>query len=104
MEANTSHDRYSSTLLKSLNEKLRFMLINARNSQNAFTGYWVSRNNKKTVFEELYDEWLDTPYQLISPVNYDILDNPQKDFLYTVLISTPPTEWGPSNDPTVEKL
>jgi hypothetical protein len=92
------------SLLRFLNEKLRYMLTNSINSQNSFVGHWISRHEKKTDFEELYQDWLATPYQLISPMNYDIIENPQKDFLYTALISIETSEWGQHNDHTKEKL
>lgn len=97
-------DNISGSLIRLFSEKLRYMLVNSRNSQNSFTGYWVNKTTPKTFFEELYDQWIETPYQIISPVNYEILNNPQKDFKYTVLISLPQIDWGPSNDPTQQPL
>ena len=83
-----------------LQEKLKYALTNSINSQGCFMGYWVRKTIPTSNFELLYTEWLDTPYQIIQ--DYDILDNPLKDLLYTRLINYPDQPWSIDNDFTCE--
>jgi len=41
-------------LVNILSKKLRFKLVNYKNSQNCYCGYWVHKREKKSTFEQLY--------------------------------------------------
>lgn len=41
-------------IVNTLTKKLRFRLINYKNSQDCYCGYWVPKKEKKSTFEQLY--------------------------------------------------
>lgn len=99
-EAKNKIDRFSITLIKYFKKKLRYKLINCRNSQNCFIGYWTSRDEKKSKFEELYDEWNSIPYQILCPFYNIPINNPQKEYLYHIIINLEKEEYDLVSDYT----
>ncbi|GAJ15125.1 unnamed protein product, partial [marine sediment metagenome] len=100
VESLESSDRFSRLLDSELRRYLRYRLINFRNSQSNFTGHWVSLKEDKSKFENLYDAWKNTPYQIIHPNTYEIMPNFQKQHLYNLLTNSPIEQWGPVDDLT----
>lgn len=49
------------TIRESLSAKLRFKIINNKDSQGNYIGYWVPKKTKLTTFEMLYNEYIRTP-------------------------------------------
>ncbi len=104
IESLENDDRFSQLLYSELTRSLRYRLINFRNSQNNFTGYWVPIKEDKSKFENLYDAWKNTPYQIIHPNTYEIMPNFQKQHLYNLLTNSPIEQWGPVDDSTKIKI
>ncbi len=104
IESLESCDRFSRLLDSELRRCLRYRLINFRNSQNNFTGHWVPLKEDKSKFENLYDAWKNTPYQIIHPNTYEIMPNFQKQHLYNLLTNSPIEQWGPVDDSTKIKV
>ena len=98
IESLESGDRFSRLLDSELRRYLRYRLINFRNSQSNFTGHWVSLKEDKSKFENLYDAWKNTPYQIQHPTTYEIMPNFQKQHLYNLLTNSPIEQWGPVDD------
>lgn len=48
-------------IVSELSKKLRYRLINYKNSQDCYCGYWVPKRTKKTTFEQLYSVIRNTP-------------------------------------------
>jgi hypothetical protein len=93
-----NNDRHSVLLDAELRKHLRYKLINSRDSQSNLMGYWVLKKEDKSTFENLYDAWKDTPYQIICPVTYNIIPNFQKQHLYNLLNKSHVEQWGPVSD------
>ena len=55
----------SNELLELFKTNYRYMLINSKNSQNIYTGFWVGKNLPLTQFEKFYNELKTVPYQII---------------------------------------
>lgn len=51
-------------IIKLLSKNLRYKLINSKNSQDCFIGYWVSKNTKSSTFEEFYKLYISMPFQI----------------------------------------
>lgn len=77
-------NRYNASqkIISILNTKLRFRIINCKNSQSDYCGLWVSKKQKKTQFELIYQKFRLTPLQIvnINHVTNDITikENPEK--------------------------
>lgn len=97
-------NRFSRSLDLELKRYLRYKLINSKNSQNNFIGHWVSINEDKSTFENYYDAWRNTPYQIINPTTYEIIPNFRKQDLYNKLTKLHIEQWGPIDDSAKIKL
>lgn len=66
-----------------LEKKLRYRTINYKNSQDCFTGIWVSKKDKLSEFEKLLSVYHSTPEHAIAHINGEIMVmyNPKKDIL-----------------------
>ncbi len=63
---NLGNDNFSIDLLSILNTSYRYMIINTKNSQDIFTGLWVSKECPLTMFEKLHKKLNNTSYQIMS--------------------------------------
>jgi hypothetical protein len=72
-------NNYSEKLLELLNFNYRYMLINSKNSQNIYMGFWVHNKMPLEPFEKLYNKLKNMPYQII--VNGYIVINNQRDII-----------------------
>ena len=72
-------NNYSEKLLELLNFNYRYMLINSKNSQNIYMGFWVHNKTPLEPFEKLYNKLKNMPYQII--VNGYIMTNNQRDII-----------------------
>lgn len=86
---NTNTNTNTNNLINIFSKKLRFKLINNKNSQNCFIGKWVPKNMPLSQFETTYELWKDTPYQIYHRI-YGLIDNEYKEFLYVMLTNLPP--------------
>ena len=75
----------SENIKKYLNKFLRFKLINRLDSQNTFVGFWVKKDSRNSIFEELYIEWLKIPPYLL--INGELYPNPEKKNFWNILLS-----------------
>lgn len=82
-EASQSHDGFSKQIIDLLKKKLRFMIINSKNSQDLYTGMWIRKNFPLTKFEALYKTVRETPYQIF--INNTIIENPARNRLQYIL-------------------
>lgn len=104
IDAQMNTSRMSCILRDLFDDSLRFKVINCKNSQDCFTGYWVYDDEDKSIFELIYEEWKNTPYQTLCPIFYMPVENPQKEYLYLVMSNFPTTEWTTETDATKEFL
>ena len=77
-QSQKKYDRHSHGILDIFNDKLRFKLINNKDSQDSYIGYWTFRNKKLSKFEKLYYLWYDMPFQIFDEYMGFIYDNPIK--------------------------
>ena len=84
-EASKSHDGHCPKINDIFKNKLRFMIINSKNSQDLYTGMWVTKNLPLTEFEVLYKTTRETPYQIF--FNNIIIENPRRIRLQHILSS-----------------
>ena len=82
-DAIKSKDGYSPKIIEVFQQKLRFMMINSKNSQDLYTGMWVDKNYPVTKFESLYKTAREIPYQIF--FNNQIIDNPTRQKLQFLL-------------------
>lgn len=75
---NTSY-QLNSELIDILEEKYRFKLINNKNSQDCYNGYWVKKNSRYSEFERILEYYESIPFQIMGYFG-DIYDNPEKIF------------------------
>lgn len=80
-------------LIYDFSKKLRFRLMNNKNSQDCFNGYWVHKKTHPTDFEIVYSMWKEAPYQLYIPSRHNVITNPQKEYLGILLDSFPEESW-----------
>lgn len=75
---NLSNDKnqYSVTtkVVEKLSKTLRYKMINYKDSQGRYCGYWVKKETPKSIFEKYYDEYI-TANILVNNV-YILLDTP----------------------------
>jgi hypothetical protein len=69
----------SNKLLELFETNYRYMLINSKNSQNVYTGFWVSENFPLTQFEKFYNELKTVPYQTV--INGYIMLNNERNII-----------------------
>lgn len=75
----------SHSILDLFKSKLRFKIINSKDSQNCFIGHWTTNNAPISKFESLYQQW----HHLY------IMDR-NKLKVYKKMLSCPKEEWDPS--------
>lgn len=76
-------DRHSILLMALLQNHLRFMTINYKNSQNNYIGFWVRKHQKLTEFEKIYTRYNEASYQILNAGT--IINNPYKEYLKYLL-------------------
>lgn len=74
---------HSPKILEILSQKLRYRMSPEKNSQDLFTGHWISKTTPTDAFEELYALWYDMPYQMFH--NDRVYDNYYKHKLKDIL-------------------
>jgi hypothetical protein len=92
-EATNNFDGHSKSIINYFNQKLRYKLINCTDSQNSFMGFWTKKYTPKSIFEIIFEEWKNTPYQIYSDMHGGIDDNPRKFYLYTKLQMLKSENW-----------
>jgi hypothetical protein len=90
-KSNNEHKDYKCMIqiINILEKKLKFRLLNCKNSQDCYTGFWVYKKDKRSEFEQLLYLYDNTSTHTITQVNNEvtntidivILYNPKKDFL-----------------------
>lgn len=67
-------------IIGTLSSNLRYKIINNKNSQDCYTGYWVLSNYKQSNFEKLYKLYNSMPFQvcIYNYGNYYITENIDK--------------------------
>ncbi len=103
-EADKSEEQFSTSLLLVLGNSLRYRIINSKNSQDSYIGFWVFRKVPLTQFEKMYNHWVSTPYQSYNAFYNIIVDNPEKEYLKHIMDYMPVEEWGSLTDRTGELL
>lgn len=83
----------SKTMLKWLDQKLRFRTINSKDSQECFIGYWVDKNEPLSDFEELYEDFMDECLVIFDPIESEYVHNPDREALYLDLLDYPKETW-----------
>ena len=95
-EASGYLDRHSILLMSLFQQHLRFKIINCKNSQDNYVGYWVKKNNKMSKFEEIYTKFRQEPYQVVH--RGMIINNPYREYLKDVLKKLPIDESQPTDE------
>lgn len=95
-QANSNISRFSSNLRTLFIRSFRFKLINYKDSQNCYTGYWTNNKEPMSRFELIHKTWMDTPYQ--SYYNEMIVENQQKEELKNILESMNKEFWNIYDD------
>lgn len=91
---------FSHTLLNYFKENLRFKLMNRKNSQSCFTGYWVNKTEDNDYFEKLYNRLNNTPMEVYFPgIGY--VFNSDREIILTIMNSINEDNWGTTNDHTI---
>jgi len=103
-EAYKNEDCCSFQLLTDLYKSFRYRLINFKNSQNCFIGYWDYTKSHKSIFEVLYDELQNAPFQIYSLVHNAILPNPRREYLEARIDSLPKNTWTVNDHPLLPLL
>jgi hypothetical protein len=67
----------SQHLIKIINEKFRFRLLNIKNSQDSYIGIWVDKDYSLSDFEVFFDYYDKIPIQIQNVFGL-IYDNPEK--------------------------
>ena len=101
-EADSYLDRHSILLLSLLQQHLRFMIINYKNSQNNYIGFWVKKFRELGEFEELYNDYKQVPYQIFD--DGLIITNPYREYLKYVLKNYEIDESKPNNEQYCELI
>lgn len=67
-------------IINLFSEKMRFRIVNNKNSQDSYTGIWVDKNYPKSCFEILYKLYISIPFQLGINTDHGLLlfDNETK--------------------------
>lgn len=63
---NVDTNNFSKIITELFRNDFRYMLINSKNSQDVYIGFWVKNNVPLTPFEKLYDKLKNMSYQVIS--------------------------------------
>lgn len=99
-EANNNINGSSSFLLNYLNSKLKFKYINFKNSQDCYTGHWVSINTPLTKFEKLFKKYNSVPWQAYDAVRGEYIINPERIRLQQQMNACPKEHWSVHSDNT----
>ncbi len=102
-DAKARSNRFSPRLVDYLKDRLRYRMINRRNSQSSFMGYWVKLDETETYFEQLYNEYKLMPLEVYMPL-MGYVRNSRRDMTYKKMISLSENTWGPNNDHTLEYM
>ncbi len=78
----------SRKIIKLLEEKFRFRLINNKNSQDCYLGFWTDKNEPLSDFEIFYDYYNKIPFQ-ITNIFGAIIDNIEKTEIKNMLDNYP---------------
>lgn len=62
---NVDQNNFSKNIMDLFENNYRYMLINCKNSQNVYVGFWVNNQIPFTPFEKLYKKLKNMPYQVI---------------------------------------
>lgn len=94
-EAMVMSDRFSCLILDLYKQKLRFQIINQKNSQDLYIGLWINKNCLENDFEKLYKHYKDLPYQIYA--DGLIISNPYKDKIGYLLSNLPKVNYDLNN-------
>lgn len=87
-EALRSTNGSCKSLISKFNNSYRYKILNCKNSQDIYTGVWIDKNTVKSQFELMYEQYVNTPFQIVDCYG-DIVTNPRKIYLKRVLDSMP---------------
>jgi hypothetical protein len=71
---NIGVNNFSTDLVELLKNNYRYMIINSKNSQDIYTGFWVQKQMPYTQFEKLYESLNNIPFQIIMD-GYIVMNN-----------------------------
>jgi hypothetical protein len=80
--------KMSNEIIILLKSKLRYKIINNKNSQHCYTGIWVDKNEPLSKFENLYLKFNNLPIQSIMYNLYGdplYVNNPQRSFIQSMM-------------------
>lgn len=103
-EACNNNDRYSEKILDLFNKNLRYRIVNNKNSQGIYNGFWTRKIEELSLFEQLYTRWKTTPYQTFVRRTNRIIDNPYKDYLEELLEKYKNEDYNLNNNDIIETL
>lgn len=81
----------SKNMINYFENKLRFAIINKKDSQNNYIGHWINKNNPLSDFENMYCEWKNMPPYIYSPLDLTeeiLIDNYEKKIFEEILDSS----------------
>lgn len=101
-DALINKDKISFKLLDLFNDNFRFKIINNKNSQNQYNGYWTKKSSPFDKFEKAYHQWKLSPIQ----VNREnqIVINRDRLRLEVILDTFPQDYFDPFNSHLLEYL
>ena len=71
-------------IINYLEKKLRYQIINQKDSQDNYIGKWVHKSLPKSDFEQLYTEWNNiSPY--LMAIGNTMIPNPEKQYYQEIL-------------------
>ena len=95
-----NNTNYTPLLLNYLTNILRFRIINYKDSQDCFTGYWVNKEEPCSEFETLYRNYQYEHFQIFDPVYNLFVINPTREELYFKMIISDKESWSVIDDDT----
>jgi hypothetical protein len=82
----------SGLMIDRFRDTLRYHIVNSKDSQENYIGYWVDKDSSYSDFEHVYNEWNEK-----SPYVYNSMDilvpNPEKQFFKDILSHIPIEHW-----------
>lgn len=91
---------FSNQLLDYLKKNLRFKTINNRDSQDCFTGYWISKTEPLSDFERLYKKYQNENFQLFNYEYNIFIFNQERENLYLQILISDKECWSVLDDDT----
>ena len=103
-DASDHTNRHSQLITKYLDTYLRFKLINCKNSQFNYVGYWVRKITPLSSFECIYHDYRNIPYQVYDSYHNTLISNPYRHYVETVINKSQAELFDINNDVICELL